>query len=222
MDGDAGALAGGVEAFERGAAPDIRVDAAHVVVGARPHRDRLVDRVDPREDHRELARPVQALEDLLGAEVAQVEQHVALDAAALVDLGLLRARDDVAGGELHRVGRVVLQEALALGVEQVRAFAAAALRDQDAGRRERRRMELHHLHVLQRDPVAQRDRHAVPGTRVGVGRPRVEPPGPAGREDHRLGADRRQTAVEQVPGDHALAAAVVVDELPDEELLVDA
>ena len=89
-------LAGGVQALERRAAPDVGVDAAHVVVGARPHRDRLVDRVDAREDHRQLAGAVQALEDLLRAEVAQVEQHVAVDAAALVDLRLLRARDDVA------------------------------------------------------------------------------------------------------------------------------
>ena len=72
----------------------------------------------PGEDHRELARPGQALEDLLGAEVAQVEQDVAVDPAALVDLGLLRAGDDVARGELHRVRRVALEEALALGVEE--------------------------------------------------------------------------------------------------------
>ena len=96
MDRDARALAGRVEALELGLAPDVRVDAAHVVVGARPNGDRLVDRVDAREDHRELARPVQPLEDLLRAEVAEVEQDVAVDAAALVDLGLLGARDDVA------------------------------------------------------------------------------------------------------------------------------
>ena len=65
-------------------------------------------------------------------------------------------------------------------------------------------------------------RHPVAGARVGVGRADVEPARAAGGEDHGLGADRRQAAVEQVPGDHALAAALVLDELPDEELLVDA
>ena len=155
MDRDARALAGRIEALELGAPPDVRVDAAHVVVGAGPDGDRLVDRVDPDEGHRQLARAVQALDDLLGAEVAEVEQDVAVDAAALVDLGLLGARDHVAARELHRVRRVPLQEALALGVEQVGALAAAALGDQHARRRERRRVELHHLHVLQRHAGAR-------------------------------------------------------------------
>ncbi len=81
MDGDAGALAGRVEALELGhALLVIGVDAAHVVVGARPDRDRLVDRVDAGERHRQLARPMEPLEDLLRAEVPQIEQHVAVDA----------------------------------------------------------------------------------------------------------------------------------------------
>src|SRR5205085_9837167 len=46
VDGDARALARRVEAFDRGLAPDVRVDAAHVVVRAGPHGNRLVDRVD--------------------------------------------------------------------------------------------------------------------------------------------------------------------------------
>ena len=66
MHGDARALAGRVQALElRDAQLVVGVDAAHVVVGARPHRDRLVDRVDACKGHRQLARPVQALEDLL-------------------------------------------------------------------------------------------------------------------------------------------------------------
>ena len=130
---DARALAGRVQAFELGDAQlVVGVDAAHVVVGARPDRDRLVDRVDAGEGHRQLARPVQALEDLLRAQVPQVEQDVPVDAAALVDLDLLGPRDDVAAGELHRVRRVVLEEAVALRVQEVRALAAAALGDQDA------------------------------------------------------------------------------------------
>src|SRR5919108_1255112 len=47
------------------------------------------------------------------------------------------------------------------------------------------------------------------------------PARPAGGEDHRLRADRLQPAVEEVPADDALAAVVVHDELPREELLVD-
>jgi len=67
---------------------------------------------------------VQALEDPVGAEMPQVEQDVAVDTAPFVDLGLLGARDDVARRELHRVGRVMLEEALALRVQQVRPLPA--------------------------------------------------------------------------------------------------
>ncbi len=82
-------------------------------------------------------------------------------------------------------------------------------------------MELHHLHVLERDARLQRHRHPVARAGVRVRRARVEPAGAAGGEDHRLGADRLQPAVQEVPGDHALAAVVVDDELPGEVLLVD-
>ena len=170
--------------------------------------------------HRQLARAVEALDDLLRAQVAKVEQDAPVDSAALVDLGLLGARDDVSARQLHRVRRVVLEEALALGVDQVRALAAAALGDQDSRRRERRRVELHHLHVLQRHADAERESHAVARAGIRVRRPLVEPARAAGGEDHRLRADRLQPAVQQVPGDHALAAVVVDDELPGEELLV--
>ena len=59
---------------------------------------------------------MEALEDLLGAEVAEVEQDVAVEPAPRVDLRLLGARDDVARGELHRVRRVVHEEALGLSL----------------------------------------------------------------------------------------------------------
>ena len=138
-----------------------------------------------------------------------------------VDLGLLRARDDVAGGELHRVRRVPLHEALALRVDQVGALAAAAFGEQDPRRIERRRVELHELHVLQRQPEPERHRGAVAGARVGVRRRAVDAALAAGGEHDRLAAERLQAAVQEVPADDALAAAVVLDELPGEELLVD-
>ena len=90
VDRHAGALTRRVETFELGAPVEVGVDAAHMVVGPRAHRNRLVDRIDPGVGHRQLAGSVQALDDLLRAEVAHVEQNVAVDAAALVDLGLLR------------------------------------------------------------------------------------------------------------------------------------
>src|SRR4029078_6976885 len=69
------------------------------------------------------------------------------NASALVDLGLLGAGDDVARGELHLVGRVLLHEALALGVVEVRALAACALGDQQSQVRQRGRVVLDYIHV---------------------------------------------------------------------------
>ena len=82
-------------------------------------------------------------------------------------------------------------------------------------------MELHHLHVLQRHADAQRQSHPVAGAGVRVRRPAVQAARAAGGEDDGLRADRLQAAVQEIPGDHALAAVVVHDELPGEELLVD-
>ena len=146
----------------------------------------------------------------------------AVDAAARVDLGLLGARDDVARGELHRVRRVRLHEALALAVDQVRALAAAALGQQDPGRVERRRVELHELHVLQRQPRAAapspRRRRCTRRRSWSCGRCG---PGRRSRASTVLPPTVLQPAVQQIPADDALAAAVVLDELPGEVLLVD-
>ena len=218
---DARGLAGGVEPFDLGEAPVVGLDAAHVVVGAGPDRDRCVDRVDTRVGHRELARARQLREDLLGAEVAQIEEDGAVDAAAGLDLGGLGARDDVARGELERVRGVALHEALALLVDQVATLAAAALGDEDPARVHRRRVELHELHVLQRQPGAERHRHAVAGAGVRVRRRPEDPADAAGGEDHRLAGEQLDAAVHQVPRDDAGAAAAVDHEPEREELLVD-
>src|SRR5581483_7525143 len=221
VDGDARALAGGVETRQLGRAVVVGRDAAHVVVRSGPDGDGVVDRVDPRVDHRQLARARQPVEDALGAEMAHVEHHAAVDAATLVDLRLLGTGDDVARGKLERVGRVALHEALAVLVDEVRALAPAALREEDPGRVERRRVELHELHVLERQAEMERHRHPVAGAGVRVRRDAVLPAGAAGCQHDGLAADGLQAAVEEVPADDALAAAVVLDELPGEELLVD-
>ena len=163
---------------------------------------------------------MQPVEDPVRSEVPQVEHDVAVDPTALVDLRLLGARDDVARGELHRVRRIAEEKALTLGVQEVRAFPAATLGDEHSRRRKRRRVELHHLHVLERNARAERHGHPVSGARIGIRRSGVQAPCAAGGEDHRLRSDGVQAAVEEVPRDHALAAVVVEYELPREELLV--
>ena len=138
-----------------------------------------------------------------------------------LDLRRLGARDDVARGELERVRRVALHEPLAVLVDEEATLAAAALRDQDPGRVHRRRVELHELHVLQRQPGAKRHRHPVARAGVGVRR-RAEEPAHAPRGEDRRGAEHDlHAAVQQIPADDARAASVVLDEAKGEVLLED-
>ena len=95
--------------------------------------DRLARDVDAGEVAADVHDLAQRLVDALARHDRDVERDRAVgEAAALVDLGLLGARDDVARGQLHLVGRVLLHEALALRVVEVRALAARALGDQQA------------------------------------------------------------------------------------------
>ena len=87
----------------------------------------------------------------LGIEMIEVQENVILflaDAAAFADLHGHGAGDDVARGEVLGRGRVALHEALALGIDQITAFAARALGDQAAGRINAGRVELNELHIL--------------------------------------------------------------------------
>ncbi len=220
VDRDACDLSRGVEALELGLSPLVCRDAAHVVVGARTDRDGLEDRVDAGVRHRQLARAGQLVEDLLRPEVTKVEHHRPVDAAARLDLRGLGARDDVARRQLERIRGVALHEPLAVLVDEVATLAAAPLGDEDPGRVHRRRVELHELHVLQRQAGVERHRHPVARARVRVRRRAVEPPHAARRQDRRCSGDHLHAPVEEVPADDASAASVFLDE-PEREVLLE-
>ena len=100
----------------------------------------------------------------------QVQVDVVLvpaDAPPLADLHRHGARDDVARGEILGGRRVALHEALAFGIGEVAALAARALGDQHAGAIDAGRVELHELHVLQRQAGAQHHGVAVAGAAYG-------------------------------------------------------
>ena len=99
-------------------------------------------------------------------EMVEMQEDVILlraDAAAFADFDGHRAGDDVARGEVLGGRRVALHEALAFGIDQIGAFAARALGDQHAGAVDAGRMELHELHVLERQAGAQHHGVAVAG-----------------------------------------------------------
>ena len=222
MDRDAGHLAGGVEARDRRLAPGVGLHAAHDVVAAGLDVDRLARDVHAREVAPDVDDLAQRLERALARDLGDVQRDRAVrEAAALVDLGLLGARDDVAGGQLDLVGRVLLHEALALGVVEVRALAAGALGDEDPVARQRGRVVLDHLHVHQRgaDAVGLRDPVARADERVGG---RLEALArAAGGVDDGLGREELHRAVADVARDRAAAVAgLVLDERRHEPLLV--
>ena len=148
--------------------------------------------------------------------------RVLADAAALADLHRHRAADDIARGQVLRVGRVAFHEAFAARIGEVAALAARAFGDQAARAVDAGGMELHELHVLQRQTGAQHHAATVAGAGV---RRRAGEPGAAvaaGREHRRLRAEAVQRAVGEVQRDHAAALAVFHDqvdrEILDEEL----
>lgn len=195
MHGDAGDLAGGVQARDDGGVVDqdltldVRRDAAHGVVRGRLDRDRVRVGLDTEVRPRELGDVRELGVELLRREVREVEVDVVAlgtAAAALADLRVDGAGHDVTGREVLHDRRVLLHEALAVLVAEDAALTAGALRQQDAHAPDAGRVELEELHVLQRQPATVDGRLAVTGQGVRVRRHLEELAGAAGRVDHGL------------------------------------
>ena len=188
----------------------VRRDTAHVVVHRGQHRDRRLGDIDAGEHLGGLGNPRQALVQQLRTQMFQVQHDIFLVGTAATPFGDLdrhRARNDVAGGEVLRGGRIALHEPLALGVGEIAALAARAFGDQAAGGEDPRRVELHELHVLARQAGAQHHAVAVAGAGVRGGAGQEGPPVAAGGQHHGLRAETVDRAVVQAPGDDAAADA---------------
>ena len=131
------------------------------------------------------------------------------DPPSLADLDGHRPGNHVPRGKILCRRGVPLHEALALGICQVAAFAPRTLRDEDAGTIDPGRMELHEFHVLERQSRARDHSAAISGAGMGGGRGVVCSPIAAGRENDRLGAERVQGSVIQVPGNDPFASAIL-------------
>ncbi len=133
---------------------------------------------------------------------------VAAHAAAFADLHGHRARDHVARRQVLHGGGVALHEALALAVGEVAALAARALRDEAAGAVDAGGVELHELHVLQRQAGAQHHGVAVARAGVGGGGGEIGAAVAAGGQHHELRAEPVDRAVVELEADDATAAAL--------------
>ncbi len=140
-------------------------------------------------------------------------------APALADLDGHRAADHVARRQVLHARRVALHEALAVGIAQDAAFAAHALGDQAAGAVDAGRVELHELHVLQRQARAQRHAAAVAGTGMRRGGGEIGAAVAAGGQHRALGAEQVQRAVAHVDRQHAAAGALGIHDQVEREIL---
>ncbi len=115
--------------------------------------------------------------------------------------------------------RVALHELLALGIAQETAFAARALGDEHARAVDAGRMELHELHVLEGKAGAQNHGVAVAGADMGRCAGEIGAAITAGRENDLMGAEAMQRAVLHRQRDDAAAAALLVHDEVDGEIL---
>ena len=107
-------------------------------------------------------------------------------------------------------------------VGEIAALAARALGDEHARAVDAGGMELHELHILERQARAQHERIAVARAGVRSGAGEKDAPVAAGRDNRLLGAEAVNAAVFEAQGHDAAAHALVHDEIEreilDEEL----
>ena len=197
--------------------------AAHAVVRGRVDRDRTFNRIDAGKSSRQFTDTRQALFDHLFTQVIDLDQDVIFfrtATAALLHLGVNRARDHVARRQVLGVRRVAFHKALAATINEVAAFAAHAFRDQDTNAGDTGWVKLHELHILQRNTGAQRHGHTVAGVDVGIGGGPVYPSGPTGGQQRRLGLDQQRFAGLDLDGHGTETVAVGVHDQVEDKVFI--
>ena len=157
--------------------------------------------------------------DDVGIEMFEVQVDmifVFADAAAFADFDGHRTRNDVTGGKILGGRRITFHETLAFGIGQVTALAAHAFGNQAARAVNAGRVELHELHVLQRQARAQDHAAAVARTGMRGGAGEEGAAITAGRQNGLVRAEAVQRAVHQVPCHYAHAFGAIHDEVERE------
>src|SRR4029434_316608 len=115
--------------------------------------------------------------------------------------------------------RVSLHEPLAFRVDEIAAFATRSFCDETARRVNAGRMELHELHVLQRQPSTKHHGVAVAGADVCRRTGEICTSVTAGGEYGHVRRKAMDRAVLHVESDYAAAAAFIVHDQVDREIL---
>ena len=139
----AGGFADGPQTFDIGAAREVHLDAAHVIMRRRAHRDRLAHRIDARGTA--MLRHAREMRCEI-ADIPRIEE----DAMSGAQLRPDSAGDDIARREFGPGDSS--HETVAILIDEDRAFAANGLADETDLRSraiERGRMELHEFHIAQ-------------------------------------------------------------------------
>ena len=213
MDARAGGLACGVESFQIGPPAEVRRHAAHGVVRRRTHGRRLQIEIDAvREAGSVNPREAMAHETL--TPVRKMMRKIEVDVLRALAAHLV---DDCPGDNVARrqflQRMVALHKALALGVQQKRAFTAQRFGKQETRRTfdvQRRRMELNELQVADVSARAIGQRHAVARGYIRVRGVAEDTAHPAGRQQYGASAYLHQTPALLVRRERA-AYPVVLD-----------
>ena len=199
----------------------VRGDAAHVVMNRREDRDRFLGDIDACKDARAFGDAGQALVQDLRVEMVEVKIDVILllaDAAPVADFHGHGARHDIARGQILGRRCIALHEALAFRIGEITAFTARAFGDQATCAVDAGGVELHELHVLQRQARAKRHGVAIAGAGVRRGGRKIGPAIAACGKNGLAATEAMQRSIIHLERNHAEAAAIFAHHQIDGEV----
>mmetsp|Transcript_22347 Transcript_22347/g.35719 ORF Transcript_22347/g.35719 Transcript_22347/m.35719 type:complete len:683 (-) Transcript_22347:5097-7145(-) len=192
-------------------APIIRRNAAHIVVDRRQDRNRFLGQVHTRKDTRTFRDAGQAQVQRFLGQVVQVQVDVIpllAHAAPFTNFHRHAAADNIAAGQVFVGRRIALHKALAFGIGEVAALAPRPFGDQTASTVDASGVELHKLHILERQACPRSHPATVAGAGVSGRRREIGTAIATCRQHNHLRAEEVHRAVIQLPTQDALTHAV--------------
>ena len=189
----------------------------------REYRYRLFRRVDAEEGDTGLSNPRQAFLNHIFTEMIQFQQYIILvwtTTAAFAHFSGNGAADHIATGQIFRLGRITLHQALAISIDQITALTARAFGNQHAVTGNAGGVKLEKLHILQRHASTQRHRHAVAGIDQRIGGGAVQLPCAAGGQQGGFGLDNHRLAIVNVERQRAQHMTFFIFQQVDSEVFI--